>query len=129
MNIAMAVYAFGQQLGLTDLALDEHGLVSLALDDDDRLHLEQAQDDLLIYRLLNKPHMSAPSMLAALKACDQRHNNRAWMPRIGLIGDGGQAQLVVLCRLPSGQVSAQSIEQTVDELEHFKRQFIDRMGQ
>ena len=125
----MAVYAFGQQLGLTDLALDEHGLVSLALDDDDSLHLEQAQDDLLIYRLLNKPHMSAPSMLAALKACDQRHNNRAWMPRIGLIGDGGQAQLVVLCRLPSGQVSAQSIEQTVDELEHFKRQFIDRMGQ
>ena len=129
MNIAPAVHAFGQTIGLTDLALDANGLVSLALDDDDSLHLEKAQDDLLIYRVLNKPHISAPSMLATLKACNHRHISRPWTPHIGLIGQGGQSQLVVLCRLHSDQVSEQGIEKAVDDLEHFKRQHIDPLGQ
>lgn len=128
MNIASAIHAFGQGLGLNDLALDANGLVSLELSEDDSLHLEQAQDDLLVYRVLNTSHISAPSMLASLKACDQRLHMNGWMPQIGMIGQGGQAQLVVLYRLNSEHVSEQGIEQALEALEQFKQKTIDPLG-
>lgn len=129
MSIAAAVYALGQQLGLDDLTLNPDGLVSLELNQDDILHLEQAQDDLLIYRVLTKPHISVPSMLTALKACDQRQGVNTWMPQVSLIGLGGQAQLVCLFRVHSEQVSEQSVAYALDALEQFKREHIDPLGQ
>lgn len=129
MNIAPAIRAFGEQIGLPDLELNADGLVSLALSDEDSMHFEQVQDDLLVYRLLNKAHISTPILLRALQACNQQQPKTSWMPHIGLIGQDGQAQLVLLCRLHANLVSEQAIEQAVDELERFKRESIDPLGQ
>ncbi len=129
MNIAPAIRAFGEQIGLPDLELNADGLVSLALSDEDSMHFEQVQDDLLVYRLLNKAHISTPILLRALQASNQQQPKTSWMPHIGLIGQDGQAQLVLLCRLHATLVSEQAIEQAVDELERFKRESIDPLGQ
>lgn len=128
MNIAPAIRAFGEQIGLPDLELNADGLVSLALSDEDSMHLEQAEDDLLVYRLLNKAHISTASLLRALQACNQQQPKTPWMPQMGLIGQDGQAQLVLLCRLDANLVSEQTIEQAVNELERFKRESIDPLG-
>ncbi len=128
MNLGPAIRAFGEQIGLPDLELNDDGLVSLARSDQDSMHLEQSQDDLLVYRLFNTAHISAPSLLRVLQNCDQQQPTTAWMPHIGLIGQDGQAQLVLLCRLDATQVSAQAIEQAMDELERFKRESIDPFG-
>lgn len=128
MNIAPAIRAFGEQIGLPDLELNADGLVSLALSDEDSMHLEQSEDDLLVYRLLNKAHISTASLLLALQACNQQQPKTSWMPQLGLIGQDGQAQLVLLCRLHANLVSEQTIEQAVNELERFKRESIDPLG-
>ena len=122
MNIANAVADFGRSMGLQDFCLEPQGLVSLELQPGDVLTIEQAGEDLLVYRVLAVPYVAPPLLFNALKACNARlQEGLGWQLQVGLRGTGADTALVFLYRLSGQGVSGRAIEQAIDMIERFRR--------
>ena len=121
MNITNAVADFGRSMGV-ELSLDPSGMVALELEEGDVLTLEAADDDLLVYRVVPAPYVSSQLLVNALKACNARlQEGLGWQLQVGLHGSGAESAVVFLFRLIGSKISAHSIEQAIDKIESFRR--------
>lgn len=114
------VAEFGRQLGLPDLALDGSGAAQLQLQAGGLLVVEPAPQtgDVLVY--LGRPvGFDGPAVLRGALA--RAHHSAAgpWPVQVALRGDGPEALLVVLARVPERDFTPARLSRVVDGLGHW----------
>lgn len=108
---------YGEQLGLPALALGEHGVAQLALQAGGMLAVEPVPGgtDVLVY--LGRPvGFDGPGVLRRALA-HAHHANALPMPvQVALSGDGPEALLLALVRVPEREFTEQALARAVDYL-------------
>lgn len=108
---------FGQQLGLPELSLDDNGAAQLTLQAGGILAVEPAaaSGDVLVY--LGRPlGFDGPAVLRRALA-RAHHSAGSPMPvQVALRGDGPEALLLVLVRVPEREFTTPMLSRVVDYL-------------
>jgi len=112
-----ALAEYGRQLGVPGLALGEHGVAQLALQAGGLLAVEPARGgaDVLVY--LGRPlGFEGPAVLRGALAA-AHHSAAPLMPlQLAVSGDGPEALLIALVRVPGPEFTAQTLGRVVDYL-------------
>ncbi len=112
-----ALAEYGQQLGVPGLALGAHGVAQLELQAGGLLAVEPARGgtDVLVY--LGRP-LGFDGMAVLRSALAAAHYSAApLMPlQLAISGDGPEALLIALVRVPGREFTAQMLGRVVDYL-------------
>ena len=113
---------FGRQLGLAGFALGTHGVAQLRLASDGLLAVEPVQrgtiDEVLVYLARPLGYEADELRLRALEKV--RATRQGPYPvQVATRGDGPQAQLLMLVRLPERAFTLPTLMHVVDYLEHW----------
>lgn len=111
MSLSYALSEFGVMLGAGAVDLPAQGSVSLQLAPGRRLTLEESDEALLLYQLIDVPHIDAARCMALLQACNLRRRP-AHEPCVqaGLRGQGHDAQVMLLVRFDVNNVQASMLQ-------------------
>jgi type III secretion system chaperone SycN len=110
---------FGRQLGLPDLGFGAHGVAQLQLQSGGFLAVEPVRrdqaDEVLVY--LGRP-LGYEAAATVRRALARAHHSAAepLAVQVAVRGEGPDAVLVMLVRLPERDFTLQSLGQTVDAL-------------
>lgn len=112
-----AVAQYGRQLGLPELGLDDNGAAQLELQAGGILAVEHApaSGDVLVY--LGRPlGFDGPAVLR--RALERAHHSAAGTLAVQVVlrGDGPEALLLVLARVPERDFTPPVLSRTVDYL-------------
>ena len=114
--------AFGRQLGLETLAFSTHGVAQLEFQSGAVLSIEPVQrgdtDEVLIY--LSRPvGFAAPQLMR--QALHHAHFKEAGVlsVQVALRGQGAEAGLIALVRLPARDFTLQALDQAFNYLNHW----------
>lgn len=129
MSLSYALSEWAATLGVGALELPPQGHVSLQLSTGDRLTLEEAGDELLVYQVIDFPHLDGARCMALLQACNLRRRP-AHEPAVqaGLRGDGADAQVVLLLRLQAHGLQASMLQAATDLLARCRRDWLALMN-
>lgn len=114
MRAEYAVSEFGRAVGLDNLTLQPMGQVRLGLPTGEWLSLEEHADDVLVNVVAPAPYVQAAALLGALQACEARRSGAGPAFQVGLSGEGGDAHLVLVTRMPAASVGADDLLVAVD---------------
>ena len=114
MRAEYAVSEFGRAVGLESLTLQPTGQVRLGLPSGEWLSLEEHGDDLLVNLVAPSPFVPPKALLHALQACEARRSGAGPAFQVGLMGEGSDAQLVLVTRMPAAFAGADDIRAAVD---------------
>ncbi len=120
-DLQHAVAQFGASLGLQDFALGPDGHARLNLRNGGAIGLEACGDALLLSRVVPAPFIRPAAALAALKACNARQRPSPLAVAVGLSGQGNDAEVIVSCLLTQNQLGAADINQALDGLSTWVR--------
>ena len=114
-----AVAEYGRQLGIEGLRLDANGAVQLQLQSGGLLAVEQTRrgeiDEVLVY--LGSPlGFEGPRRLRAALARAHYSNGTGQAVQVACRGEGPEALLLVIVRLPERDFTLQSLGQAFDFL-------------
>ncbi len=112
-----AVAQYGQQLGLPDLALGDNGAAQLALQAGGMLAVEPAPDtgDVLVY--LGRPIGFDGAAVLRNALMRAHHSAASVLPvQVAVRGDGPEALLLVLARVPEREFTTSMLSRVVDYL-------------
>lgn len=129
MSLSHALSEFGASLGVGRLELPAQGHVSLQLPCGDRLTLEEVGQELLLYQVIDFPHLDAARCMVLLQASNLRRRP-AHEPgvQIGLRGDGADTQVVLLVRYGTQGLQVSVLQAGLDLLERCRRDWLDLMN-
>lgn len=114
MRAEYAVSEFGRAVGLDGLTLQPTGQVRLGLPSGEWLGLEEHGDDLLVNLVAPSPFVPPRALLNALQACEARRAGAGPAFQVGLSGEGSDAHLVLVTRMPAASAGAEDILAAVD---------------
>lgn len=125
MSLNYALAEFGAALGVGGLELPAQGHVSLQLSSGERLTLEEVDQEVLLYQVIDLPHLDAARCMALLQACNLRRRP-AHEPCVqaGLRGDGADAQVVLLVRFDVQGLQASMLQAGLELLERCRRDWL-----
>ncbi|HZY20501.1 MAG TPA: hypothetical protein VFE82_18675 [Ramlibacter sp.] len=118
---------FGRQLGIDRLDFGRHGVAQLQLASGGLIAVEPArrgdQDEILVY--LGRPvgHQAASVLRTALANAHFRHGGPMQV-QVALRGEGPEAILLALVRLPERAFTPQALARAVD----FLQRWLDEAG-
>ncbi len=110
---------FGQQMGLVDLSFGAHGVAQLVFDDGAVLVIEPVQrgesDEVLVY--LSRPMgFDAPQRRRLALAKAHFKGTDALVVQVASQGQGPEASLMALTRMPARAFTLQSLDHAFDYL-------------
>lgn len=120
--VAQTLADFGQQLGLDSFSLNTHGVAQLRLTSGSQLCVEPVQrehtEEILVY--FTQP-LGFDANRLRRKALEKAHysNRRPYAVQVATHGEGQQAELIVLVRLPQQRFTPQTLGHAVDFLDRW----------
>jgi type III secretion system chaperone SycN len=124
-----AVTEFGRAVGLDQLSLHPTGKVRMGLPGGEWLSFEEHQDELLVNLVVPAPFVSTSALLEALQACEIRRSGSDLGFQAGLTGQGNEACLVLVTRLPAAQANGAAVISAVDACLDWSRRWLATTGQ
>ena len=117
MSLRYALSEWGASLGVGALDLPHQGGIHVQLTPDCRLSIEEVEDEVLVYLMVDMPHLDMARSLALLQACDVRGRPlHAPSVQAGLRGQGDQAQVMLLLRYRADGVQSSQLQSGLDML-------------
>lgn len=121
-DVQEAIEEFGRSVGLPGLLPGPDGAVRLQLDGGEAVGLEIDNHALVVSHVFPAPFLSRRQMLSALQTVDGRYTTARGL-QLGLLGRGADTCLVVACRLPQAEATAQRIGHTLVTLRDWFRRW------
>lgn len=113
------VAEFGRQLGISQLDLGDHGVAQLAFANGGALAVEPVQragqDEVLVYMSRPVGHQAAAVLRHALSKAHFK-NGGPWPVQVASRGNGADALVTALVRIPERGFTPQVLNQAVDYL-------------
>lgn len=110
--IDSTIAEFGQSMGLSDLGLDENGVVCLEFETSGALTIERIEGGALVFLARPFDRFRDGVLEAALGLCHHKYN-MAFQPRVGLTADG---LLCFALRLEEADLHVAALERALDFL-------------
>lgn len=102
-DLRHVIEQFGQAVGLHGLAPGVDGVVRIRLEGGESIGLEIGEQGLVLSQLFPVPFVSGSQLVGALQRADARQRTAPHPLRVGLVGRGAEACLVVSGRLRTAE--------------------------